>query len=136
MTRGRYIPEGYLYFLSHYSRSYQKLFSEKSLMTRRRLHILLTPLFRDFPVNFFAVNYPISSIYTVEQSLEVIISIYHFKRDNHCFLYENDIFESNTCMQNGQYFERSLDLTSCEYDVRRVERLGPPSLPDENAEDC
>ena len=37
-------------------------------------------------------------------------------------------------VQNGQYFERSLD--PCESDVRRVERLVPPSLPDENAEDC
>ena len=36
-------------------------------------------------------------------------------------------------VQNGQYFERSLD--PCEYDVRRVEGLVPPSLPDENAED-
>ena len=33
-------------------------------------------------------------------------------------------------MQNGQYFERRLDLTSCECDVRRIERLVslPPSL--------
>ena len=38
-------------------------------------------------------------------------------------------------VQNGQYFERSLD--PCECDVRRVESpLVPPSLPDENAEDC
>ena len=28
MTRGRYISEGYLYFLSHYSRSYLKSFSD------------------------------------------------------------------------------------------------------------
>ena len=27
-TRGRYISEGYLYFLSYYSRSYQNLFSD------------------------------------------------------------------------------------------------------------
>ena len=62
------------------------------------------------------------------------VSIYRFKRDN--FLSENVIFESKTCIQNGQYFERRLDLTSCECDDRRVERLVPPSLPNENAEDC
>ena len=38
-------------------------------------------------------------------------------------------------VQNGQYFERGLDPCECECDVRRVERLVPPSLPDENAED-
>ena len=37
------------------------------------------------------------------------VSIYRFKRDN--FLSENVIFESKTCIQNGQYFERRLDLT-------------------------
>ena len=63
------------------------------------------------------------------------VSIYRFKRVN--FLSENVIFESKTCMQNGQCFERRLlDLTSSECDVRRVERLVPPSLPNENAEDC
>ena len=54
------------------------------------------------------------------------VSIYRFKRDN--FLSENVICESKTCIQNGQYFERRLDLTSCECDVRRVERFLPPSL--------
>ena len=71
------------------------------------------------------------TIYTVEQSLGVILSIYRFKRDN--FLSENVIFESKTCIQDAQYFERSLD--PCECDVRRVRRLVPPSLPNENAED-
>ena len=59
-------------------------------------------------------------------NVQFILSIYRFKRDN--FLSENIIFESKTCIQNGQYFERSLELTSCECDVRRVERLGSPSL--------
>ena len=68
------------------------------------------------------------TIYTVEQSLGVILSVYRFKRDN--FLSENVIFESKTCIQNGQYFD------PCECDIRRVERLVPPSLPDVNAEDC
>ena len=72
------------------------------------------------------------TIYTVEQSFGVIPSIYRFKRDN--FLSENVIFETKTCIQNGQYFERSLDPSEC--DVRRVERLVPPSLPDVNAQDC
>ena len=62
------------------------------------------------------------------------VSIYPFTRDN--FLSENVTFESKRCIQNGQYFERRLDLTQCECDVRRVERLVPPFLPNENAEDC
>ena len=64
--------------------------------------------------------------------VEVILSIYRFKRDN--FLSENVIFESKTCIQNGHYFERRLDLTIYKCNVRRVERLGP--LPDLDAEDC
>ena len=54
------------------------------------------------------------------------VSIYRFKRDN--FPSENVVCESKTCIQNGQYFERRLDLTSCVCDVRQVERLVPPSL--------
>ena len=38
---------------------------------------------------------------------------------------------AKTCVHNGHYFERSLDLTSCECGVKRVERL----CPDINAED-
>ena len=146
MTRGRYISEGYLYFLSHYSRSYQKLFSDDraqiTSLKNVRGSITLKPyrqgyLYSLYSIcqwkrNFSAVYCPISTIYTAEQSLGVILSIYRFKRDN-C-LSENVIFESKTCIQNGQYFERSLG--PCECDVRRVERLVPPSLPDENAEDC
>ena len=69
----------------------------------------------------------LSTIFTAEYFLEVILSIYRFKRDN--FLSENVIFESKTCIQNCHYFDISLDLTSCECDVRRVElkAQSPPS---------
>ena len=51
----------------------------------------------------------LSTIFTVEQSLEDILSIYRFKRDN--FLSENVIFESKTCIQNGHYFEEGMGRT-------------------------
>ena len=47
----------------------------------------------------FARNSPISTVLTVECFLEVILSIYHFKRVN--FLFENGMVESNTCEQYG-----------------------------------
>ena len=76
--------------------------------------------------NFFAVNCPRelsnSTIFTFKYFLEIILSIYGFKRDN--FVSENIIFESKTCLHNGHYFERPLAfLTSCECYIRRVERL-------------
>ena len=154
MTRGRHISEGYLYFLSHYSRSYQKLFSDDraqiTSLKNVRGSITLKPyrqgylyLFIFFPqgktqsVSENAISPPCTVqfppfILPSSPLIGVILSIYRFKRDN--FLSENVIFESNTCIQNGQYFERSLD--PCERDVRRVERLVPPFLPDENTEDC
>ena len=120
MTRGRYISEGYLYFLSHYSRSYQKLFSDDraqiTSLKNVRGSIALKPYRQGYLYSFLKAKHNLPS----------------FKRDN-C-LSENVIYESKTCIQNGQYFERSLD--PCECDVRRVERLVPPSFPDENAEDC
>ena len=62
---------------------------------------------------------------------ELFFFIYRFKRDN--FLFE-DVFESKTC----QYKMASIlkEALTQANDVRRVERLVPPSLRNENAEDC
>ena len=49
----------------------------------------------------FARNSPISTVLTVECFLEVILSIYGFKRVN--FLFENGIVESKTCKQYGRH---------------------------------
>ena len=116
MTRGRYISEGYLYFLSYYSRAYQKLFSDDptqitslknvrgsiTLKTYRQGYLYYySPQGKTQSVSENAISPPCTvqfcTIYTVEQSLGVILSIYRFKRDN--FLFKNVIklFESKTC---------------------------------------
>ena len=110
-TRGRYISEGYLYFLSYYSRSYQNLFSDDpvqitslknvrgsiTLKTYRQGYLYIFSS-RQSIISESAISLPCTAlfctIYTVEQSLGVILSIYRFKRDN--FLSENVIFESTT----------------------------------------
>ena len=62
--------------------------------------------------NFFAVNcaeeLSNSTIFTLKYFLEIIVSIYRFKRHN--FVSEYIIFESKTCLHNGHYFERTLGL--------------------------
>ena len=62
--------------------------------------------------NFFALNCPgeLSNFttFTFKYFLEIIISIYGFKRHN--FVSENIIFESKTCLHNGHYFERTVGL--------------------------
>ena len=47
----------------------------------------------------FALNSPISTVFTVERFLEVILSIYCFKRVS--FLFENGTLESKTLKQFG-----------------------------------
>ena len=76
--------------------------------------------------NFFAVNCPgeLSNFttFTFKYFLEIIISIYGFKKHN--FVSENIIFESKTCLHNGIILKEPLAFfTSCECYIRRVERL-------------
>ena len=47
---------------------------------------------------------PISTVLAVECFLEVILSIYRFKRVN--LLFENGVVESKTCKQYGRHKER------------------------------
>ena len=53
----------------------------------------------------FARNFPIFTVLTVECFLEVILSVYRFKRVN--FHFENGIVESKTCKQYGRHKERA-----------------------------
>ena len=62
------------------------------------LSILRTRSGQSMP-NFFAASCPFSTVLTDECFLEVILSIYHFKRVN--FLFENGTFESKTLQQYG-----------------------------------
>ena len=65
-------------------------------------------------------------------TVEVILSIYCFKRDN--FLSENVILNvKQSCIQSGHHL--SSDHGYNVSDIRRVERLGPLP-PDIQAEDC
>ena len=68
--------QGYLYFLLHYSRSYQKLFSENVTDDPGQITYLTHTAIQGFSLwrnaicqwkrNFFAVYCPISTIYNVE----------------------------------------------------------------------
>ena len=55
------------------------------------------------------------------------VSIYRFKRDN--FLSENVAFESKTCVQNGQYFERRLDIMKTQKIVEDNENNRAQNIP-------
>ena len=64
-TRGRYISEGYLYFLSYYSRSYQNLFSDdpvqiKSLKNVRGSNYTETLSSRIFIYSFLKAKHNLS----------------------------------------------------------------------------
>ena len=77
--------------------------------------------------NFFTVNCPGELfnfiIFTFKYFLEIILSIYRFKRHN--FVSENIIFESKTIVYTMAIIlkEPLAFFTSCKCYIRRVERL-------------
>ena len=61
----------------------------------------------------FALDSPISTVLTVECFLEVILSIYHFKRVN--FLFENGTLESKTLKQYGHVYTEAFSVPPRNY---------------------